>query len=410
MPLGLLVEVAFLPPSETPTAGDWVDFTSRAESCLINISRGRERASDPDFSPGTLTGLRLESTNRDLDPLNEDSPYHPDIKPNRWLRISAVYNSVTYRRFTGFIDSWEQHYESKHYATVHVSATDYFRRLAKRPIVRPYFVIGESRVGIDLIGPPPPAEKSGDRVTRILDDAGITNYEVSTGSSTIPEGMVEQTSVLDYLQKVARTENGRLFISANGTITFRGRHDPVLLPVMRDSQGSFGERGVADHFVADVEFAPHIAELFNRIVVNMPNGVQAIASDQDSIDEFDEREMTRDVLLSSRVAGQRIADHLLTRHKDPVPRLSRVVIEPDADPDDLFPAVLARDLGDRITVVGTPQGTGTPINQEAHIEQIVDEIDTHRTLWKTTWGLSAADLTNYLVIGEGRVGVDRVAA
>lgn len=404
----LLVEIAFLPPTQVPVESDWVDFSDQARG-NINITRGRERVFD-DFSPGTCS-LSLESTDRRFDPLNATGPYFGDLKPNRWLRVSGKYGYDTYRRFTGFIDAWDQQYESKNYATVRITATDALRRLAAQDVVQPFLIVGKGRIGRSRVATAGSvaAERTGARVARVLSNVGITDYDVDTGSTVLPLGQGEG-NVLEYLRKVTRTEDGRLYVSASGVITFRGRYASSLRPEMRDSNASFGAQGVADHFVTGMHIAPHIAELYNHVVVNLDGGGQAEAEDAASIAEYDRRTYSRDVLVRDPVAGARIARHILTRHKDPIPRLSKVVLEPDGDPDDMFPAVFARELGDRITAVGTPQEVGTPISQEAHIEGISEEIDIEAKRWKTTWSLSAADMTDYLVIGRGLVGTGRVAA
>ncbi|MCZ7538227.1 MAG: hypothetical protein M5T61_21355 [Acidimicrobiia bacterium] len=47
----------------------------------------------------------LENQDRDLDPLNEDGIYYPNVDLLRRVQISLEWDSVEYKLYQGFIDS-----------------------------------------------------------------------------------------------------------------------------------------------------------------------------------------------------------------------------------------------------------------------------------------------------------------
>ncbi|CAB5219031.1 Concanavalin A-like lectin/glucanases superfamily [uncultured Caudovirales phage] len=69
----------------------WVDVTSYVRS--IDISRGRQADLNP-FDNGTA---RIELDNRDgrFNPSNTASPYYPNVKPRRQIKITATYTTTT---------------------------------------------------------------------------------------------------------------------------------------------------------------------------------------------------------------------------------------------------------------------------------------------------------------------------
>jgi hypothetical protein len=127
------VEIAFSTQPEDPSPV-YVDVTSYtrlplAEGGGINISKGRQD------QYGTVAEARLSLTLINLDgrftPGNVSSPYYPNVKKGRRIRISDTWNGVTYYRFTGFIDEWPVAWAdaSATVADVQITATSRMARL-----------------------------------------------------------------------------------------------------------------------------------------------------------------------------------------------------------------------------------------------------------------------------------------
>lgn len=98
------VEIAFTTGPNDPSPV-WVDVTQWWRvSPAISITRGRQDEQG-DVSPSKCT-LTLDNSDGRFTAGNVASPYYPNVKKGRRLRVSAIHNAVTYRRFTGYIDEW----------------------------------------------------------------------------------------------------------------------------------------------------------------------------------------------------------------------------------------------------------------------------------------------------------------
>jgi len=99
-----VVEIAFATTPNDPSPA-WVDVTQWWRvSPPISITRGRQdERSEVQPSKCSLT---LDNTDGRFTPGNVNSPYYPNVKKGRRIRVSQIHGGVTYRRFTGFIDEW----------------------------------------------------------------------------------------------------------------------------------------------------------------------------------------------------------------------------------------------------------------------------------------------------------------
>lgn len=124
----ILCQIAFeTNPGDDPV---WEDVSQYVRS--FRTRRGRTREFEH-FSPGTLT-VELDNRDRRFDPSYEDSPYYPNVLPQRRIRFSASYEGITYPLFDGFVDSWPQSYIFPNEAAVSLDATDGFKMLAAQHV------------------------------------------------------------------------------------------------------------------------------------------------------------------------------------------------------------------------------------------------------------------------------------
>jgi hypothetical protein len=99
----LTVEIDFVHGPLTALASNtWVDVTSYVHS--FSTRRGRSDALNR-VEAGTAV-VTLDNSDRRFDPTFTGSPYYPNVVPMRKIRISAVYSGITYRLYTGHIESW----------------------------------------------------------------------------------------------------------------------------------------------------------------------------------------------------------------------------------------------------------------------------------------------------------------
>lgn len=91
-------EIAFgTDPLATPT---WTDVSAYVHS--FEVVKGRQTVLD-DFQPAECI-VALSNIDRRFDPLHAGGPHFGNLKPFRRCRLRAVWNTVTYHLFDGYVD------------------------------------------------------------------------------------------------------------------------------------------------------------------------------------------------------------------------------------------------------------------------------------------------------------------
>lgn len=362
-----------------PVAGTWTDVTPWARHG-ITTRRGSSRITSPviRYEAGQAT-VTLDNTDRRFDPTNLSGPYatgsRSKVTPMRPLRIRATWNSVTYDLFRGFVDEWDVDHVADVYSEAVVTATDGFKVLNNR-----------KRAAVD---PPVGAgEDSGDRVDRILDSAGWPNADrqVSVGNSTMQATTLEGDALAE-LQAVAESEIGELYISAAGKVVFRNRQAILLESRSNTVQATFGTGGTRTP--ARAKLVTDDATFYNEIRATREGGTEQVAGDEVSQEEFLIKTYpVSGLLLETDTEVESYAGWILYVSKEPEVRFDSIEIHAHADPDNLFPQVLAREIGDRIRIIRQPSGGGPAIERDVFIRGV-----SHTTgpgTWITTWTLQSA--------------------
>ncbi len=228
-------------------------------------------------------------------------------------------------------------------------------------------------------------ETSGTRVGRVLDtiDWPAADRNVDTGQSTLQATSLGG-SVLSYLQKIEESESGLLWVTKDGKVRFRSRHAGFNLA----SQGAFGDGGGAELEYVDIAFDYSETLIYNETRVSRVDGAVQIAEDTASQVAYGARTLTSDgLLITSDAESLDRAYFLLGKYKDPVLRTTRMVVEPSgANAVDLFPQVLGREIGDKLTVRRKPQNVGASIDQAVIVEGLKHEFRDR--FWSTEFMLS----------------------
>ena len=275
-----------------------VDLTYLVES--VNITRGRSRQLDQ-FNAGTAT-IAFDNASQILNPSNTASPYYPFVLPRCPVQILA--NGIPI--YTGLVTDWNLDYDISNQDMMYASCSDQFTVLANQ----------------SLNAVTPSAEASGTRINTVLSYSEI-NYQgaraIDTGSSTLGAYAIAQdTNVLNYLQLVNTSEQGYLFMSANGTLTFKDRSS-VLNPV---AGATFNTDGTGLPYQTLVnQYGDEL--LYNYIVTESPAGATQTTSNADSIALYQAQQYSITNLLNStvsEVAG--LGNYLLGKYQNPVLRFT----------------------------------------------------------------------------------------
>src|SRR4051812_19367515 len=100
------VEIAFDSGFSTAEGSrTWTDVSAYVEgSESLEIGYGRsDELSVPD--PNHLT-VTLDNRDGRFTPAKASSPYYPNVKKGKPIRVTVTYNAVAYVRFVGYIDAW----------------------------------------------------------------------------------------------------------------------------------------------------------------------------------------------------------------------------------------------------------------------------------------------------------------
>lgn len=237
-------------------------------------------------------------------------------------------------------------------------------------------------------------ETTGARVTRILDLIGwpVGERSIDTGVSVLGAARnVAGSSALDHLLAVEQTEQGRFFIAGDGVATFFDRHHETTVTTQAD---------IADGEPDGLEFEYSDANLINDCTVTREGGVPQRAQDAASIATYwRQSEVLTGLLYSSDSEALAMAQWRVQNFGNPVLRPSALRFKPLINLPTLYPRIVNRELGDRISVTKTPL-TGADIEIDAVIEGITHEF-AGGMHWVTSWNLSPLI---YGVFGPGGGG------
>jgi hypothetical protein len=316
----------------------YADLTSLVLS--VNIKRGRNRQLDQ-FNAGTAQVV-FNNNSRILDPLNTASIYYPFVLPRSPIIIYANGTPI----YTGFVEDWDLDYQNANQGRMFARCVDTFGTLANQ----------------QLNAFTPSAQTSGLRVDAVLDRPEIAYQgarSIGTGSSTLGAYAVSQdTNVLNYLQQVNTSEQGYLYTSADGTLTFKGRSS-VLNPV---SGASFTTDGTGIPYMSLVnQYGSEL--LYNYIVTQSPAGAAQTSSDATSISLYQAQNYNLLNLLNStttEVAG--LGAYLLGKYRNPVVRFTGVSCELAALTAAQWATIFAIDLTSIVTVQ-KDYNTGAPLTE-----------------------------------------------
>jgi hypothetical protein len=344
----------------------------------ISINRGRNRESEQ-FNAGTAVVV-FDDTQRELDPLNEDSPYYPFVGPRNPVEIYAGGIQI----YQGLITAWALTYGFTTSGNVTVAnCSDVFTVLANQ----------------SLEAFTPPAELSGARIEDVLTRpeiqyAGPT--AIDPGSSTVGAFDVEGgTNVLDYLKTVATSEQGYLFVDAAGTLTFRGRAR-ALNPVA-NVQFTDDGTGVRYQTLTNDYSDEH---LYTYVQAKSPAGAVQIAESPTSRAAFSTQQKTELTLLNETTEEvQDVADYLLARYENPIIRFTGVATELAALSTTDQAQLLGTDLTDIVSVsksfdVGDPPAVTQTLITSGVAHQIRPGSHTVRFTFESTDGNAYLTLDN----------------
>jgi hypothetical protein len=367
---------------DTGTLGglQFADLTSIVES--VNITRGRNRQLDQ-FNSGTAT-VTFDNASRILDPLNTDSVFYPFVLPRCPIVISA--NGIPI--YSGLVVDWNLDYDLANQDIMYARCADDFTVLANQA----------------LNAFTPSSQLSGARVSAVLDRPEI-NYQgarqIGTGSSNLGAYAVSAgTNVLNYLQLVTTSEQGYLYISADGTLTFKGRTEVLNQP----ADAFFTSNGTnLPYQTLTNEFGDEL--LYNYIVTESPAGGPFDAIDTTSQALYQSQQYALTNLLNSSASEvEALGDYLLGKYKNPVLRFTGLSNQLAALSGTDQDACLNLDLTDIASITKTfVQGSPASVTQTVIVSGITHSITPQSHI--IAYSFESTDGNQYLTLNDAIFGI-----
>jgi hypothetical protein len=357
---------------------------------LTNIvyKRGREKT-DYQFGAGTMTFNMYDETGI-LGPYDTTSPYYdpannqPGLAPMRAVRLSRNGEYL----FVGIVTSYYYDFQLAGYNVVNVQCADDFYKLAQTQL-------NEWNVT---------AQTSGQRITSALALTEVSytgSTSIATGtvnlghdaSYTVPQG----TNTLTYLQQINEAEQGRLFMSRSGVVTFQQRIGNTLSGPVID----FNDDGTgAKYDAVDIEFDAD--NVVNRAYVQGLNNQSSTATDATSIATYFTQNLTIiNSLLHDGGEIATLATYLL--EPDPTPRYTSVSTWFGSLTGAQRTTISTVDIGDTISINKEIPGLGTQVATELAVEGIVGVIDVNRG-HRITFYTSPTTIVYELILNDATYG------
>jgi hypothetical protein len=340
---------------------NFADVTTGINS--ISVKRGRRDQGDQ-FSAGTMV-LNMLDTSGIFNPFDQQSPYfdpttaQPGLAPMRKVRL-ARYSTTNVKEylFNGYIVNFDYNFALGGLDTVTVYCADDFYLLAQT-------YMAEFNVSEQL---------TSARLTAVLNlpevDFPIGQRNISTGTQTLGGASaftVEAgTSTLEYCTRINSAEQGRLFMSRDGDLTFQPRIGNTLSASVADFHDDgtnlpFDSLGIS--FEAD--------QVVNRAAVAIAGGDQQIADDAASQAKyFIQTTSITDSLLHSDTAALALANYLLS--PEPEARYTAVGTNLNKLTTAQRDTIAVVDIGDTISIEKSfaSGNTTTQLAQELSVEGI----------------------------------------
>lgn len=338
----------------------YYDVTSYTTS--VTISRGLSRELDR-FTTGSAN-LNFTNQTRAFDPFYSSSPFYPNIKPRKNMRISTtVSGSTAVVQFSGLVEDWSLDYAVEGDATASAACVDGF------------ILFG----GQQLNAHTAVAQTTGARIGAVLDRTEVgwpaAARSIDTGVQTLQADVVEQgREVLEYLQLVAASEPGLLFMTKDNKVEFRDRNAGAAAP----GNVVFSDAGTAIPYT-DVEVSYGTELLYNRVGIT-PIGLETqLASNTTSQSEYGVQSLEVNGLLlplgsQGTADAQALANWLVKKYGDPDLRFNQIAVELAALGTADQTKVLGLELADIVTIEFQPSRTGTRVSRSVQIIGIRHQI------------------------------------
>lgn len=342
----------------------------------IDITRGRD--DDLAVTQAGKCTVRLYDKTGKYSAVNAASPLSPHLRPRLLGRVIATYLTVAYPRFYGFLERCETN-------------PDYGTKLGTMEFADLFTRLGVVQPVIAATGP----TTTGAAIGKILDWLGWTDPTLRDldAGDTIPDFSADGTATgLALIQALLDAERGQVYVNGAGVLVYENRQ--------ARSQGARTTSQATIATMAAVAPGTDIATVKNTATVTATGGLPQTYTDSASATEFDPLPFgaITSPYLTSDAQALSLGTYMVSRRKDPLPTARRLGL--DSTVAGVIIPMLARDIGDRVTVTSAITG----LTGDYHIEKIHEVVDTAALSATNDWTLSQRRTVTPLLIGRPAIG------
>lgn len=216
-------------------------------------------------------------------------------------------------------------------------------------------------------------DRTGTRVGRILDAIGVDagDRDIATGAEVCGPTTLGGNA-LEYLRKIAATEGGALFVSADGKVTFQEQYlnDPTPLDVIGDDGCPYS--------AISVDYSPD--RMINAAEVTREIGPAQSYQDAAAAALYGPRSITLSTLHATPSGARSRAAVLVVRNKDLRTQVRDVTLESHSTAP--TSVTVDTEIGDPYTIQYQPPGVGSPEQVLARVSSISQQFTP--SSWRTT--------------------------
>lgn len=438
-PCYMILELAFGQSIFTvdPT---WTDVTQDLKS--LHTKRGRMHELDK-VEAGTAV-FKLDNADGDWWRNNTAGIHTPDVKPLTLIRLRGMFNGITYPVYYGVTESFRPGWESDRGGftpIMEIGAVDVFKCFTRYKIVdaNPLITAGASGgytvtvdstyglvagqtikvysatqtsvniiVSINTITKVVtlmnilmhnytnghlkkfPAGLSGRRIMDILLEVGwplaLTNIDYGQVEVIEISPAATGTNAMEALYDTVASEDGNLFVSASGIVTFHDSIARTKAPY-NASVATFKDTGASSQFVLP-ELVDDDSFIYNEADISGDGIDQQVMLDEDAQALQGPRALVRaSSLIYNSCDANTQAFIIVKRFSTSALRPETLLVLPVAEPDDLYPKTLGYDLATRLTLQINSTRNPALLDQAYHIEGVTHDWSALTDLWQTTWQL-----------------------
>ena len=405
------VEMAFGARPLLDASPTWTDITSYVQT--IDTNRGNAPTLGS-FASGTAT-IVCKNNDYRFDPDNVSGPYSGDLMPLTRIRISVTNSSATTKYlFNGYVaplSGFVQNYGETN-ATTTINCVDFLAVLATfhlPPTVTMTTWTSSTLdtlqqlqqlnvpVTITLPAPTYPAYRTGALLTQLVSDGTfpqpVAGWSVDT-TYRVSQGYLGADNALSWVQTLAATEGGDVYVLATGVARFDGRYSAITVARMSTSQATFDDApGATIPYSAAGFSKTYCTEMYNSVTVTPDGGTPVTEVIQPDIDAFTQSDYSKSGFFNSSADAIADAKLILAQYSTPTSSPAAIVVKPRRS-NAVKDAVLDRELRDRVTVKRKPPGASAQVSADVFISSIAHHL-TAAGEWDCTMQFRSAQVSPF---------------